>query len=179
MCLTADLPPDWLPDAGEGSCCYGAALDGPHACTCWVDVHDPHQPEQADPDPEAMRLLAAGVQPNTRDRMCSDCAYRPGSPERAGDPRYRGDAEFLEDLAGTGQRFWCHQGLSRRVGRTFTGRMSVPSGPGDYDPPIIDGIPYQLDGQPGLVCAGWAARHRALTALADRELARESAPAVS
>lgn len=35
---------------------------------------------------------------------------------------------------------------------------------GDYQPPIVEGIPYRADGQPGLLCAGWVARNRALTA---------------
>ncbi|HEY0641266.1 MAG TPA: hypothetical protein VGD67_26860 [Pseudonocardiaceae bacterium] len=154
-----------LPDAGDGYCCLGAVMRGPDGCTCWTDVHDR---DQAEPDPTAVQLLAAGVTPSVRPQMCGDCAYRPGSPERTGDDRFRGDAELLEDLAADGTRFWCHDGMRRRLGRTFTvaghPAMSVPSGPGDYAPPIVDAVPYRADGQPGLLCAGWDARRRALTA---------------
>lgn len=55
--------------------------------------------------------------PVTRRLMCDDCAYRPGSPEKSGDPMYRGDATDLEMIAETGT-FFCHQGLRRIVSVT-------------------------------------------------------------
>ena len=97
--------------------------------------------------------------------MCHDCAYRPNSPEKTGDEAYAGDPQELERLARE-DRFWCHDGM--RQPRSW---LHPPSGvtiaavlAGDYQPPIIEGIPWRADGQPGLLCAGWAARRRALTA---------------
>lgn len=39
--------------------------------------------------------------------------------------------------------------------------MRIPADPGrdgDYQPPIVLGVPFRADGQPGLLCAGWAGR---------------------
>lgn len=152
--------PDF-PDLG-GGCCWGADLYGPESCTaCWEPVYDL---EQADPDPLAVRLLAGGVTPVTRTAMCGDCAYRPGSPEKAGDPQHRGDAEFLEHIAQAGERFWCHQGMRRPLLYRHPSGAQVPGHPAAYKPPIVDGVPYQADGRPGELCAGWDARRRALAA---------------
>ena len=46
-------------------------------CTCWKPIHDRRQ----------RRALRAGP-PVVRARACSDCAYRPDSPERAGADGY-------------------------------------------------------------------------------------------
>lgn len=155
--------PDF-PDLG-GGCCYGADLYGPERCTCWRPVYDL---EQAEPDDLSRRLLAGGVQPVTRTTMCADCAYRPGSPEKAGDPQHRGDGEFLEHIAGAGERFWCHQGMRRPLLYRHPSGAEIPGHPAAYAPPIVDGVPYQADGRPGELCAGWDARRRALAARADR-----------
>jgi hypothetical protein len=151
-------PPD-APDAGEGACCIGAAVYGPERCTCWEPVHDL---EQATPDPELVQWLAAGIQPVTRRRMCADCAYRPGSPERTGDKGYQGDAESLHELAAAGERFWCHQGIRRTAAWRHPAGVEAPGSPAAYDPPIVDAVPYRADGTPAELCAGWDARRRAI-----------------
>jgi hypothetical protein len=153
-------PPD-PPDAGQGACCDGSAMRGPEGCTCWEPVHDL---EQAEPDPVVAGWLAAGVQPVTRRRMCADCAYRPGSPERAGDPGVSGDAEQLQEPAETGDRFWCHQGIRRITAWRHPSGTEVPGSAAAYDPPIGAGVPWQADGSPAELCAGWAARRRATEA---------------
>lgn len=147
-----------LPDAGGGMCCYGAAVYGPERCTCWEPEYDL---EQADPDPTAMALLAAGVQPSTRSRMCGDCAYRPGSPEKRGAPDHDGDPDALEEFAAV-SRFWCHQGMRRPVRLRHPSGTAVDGHPAAYAPPVVDAVPYRADGSPGELCAGWAARRRAL-----------------
>lgn len=138
-----------LPDAGGGACCIGAAVYGPDRCTCWEPVHDL---AQAVPDTAA----ATGVRP----RMCPDCAYRPGSPERAGDP----DAQ--EPPPPGGAPFHCHEGM-----RAITARIHRPTGvrvpaatiggtPMEFDPPVVDGRPHLADGSPAPICAGWWAIDR-------------------
>lgn len=150
-----------FPQIGDGTCCAGAAMLGPERCTCWEAIHDL---EQQPPDQEKVRWLAAGVEPVTRDSMCGDCAYRPDSPERRGDPSYLGNAEDLERMAAY-DRFWCHQGMRRRIAwRHPSGAVFEKDHPGSYDPPIIGGIPYRVDGSPGELCAGWDARRRAIAA---------------
>jgi hypothetical protein len=144
------------------TCCIGVIERGPAACTCWRPVYDL---DQTDPDPDTVIALVLGTeQPPTRHRMCEDCAYRPNSPERSGDERMAGDADELERLAATGTRFWCHDGMRRPIAWRHPLGMRIPAaGDGDYQPPIIEGIPWRADGSPGLLCAGWSARHRALT----------------
>lgn len=137
-----------LPDAGEGACCYGAIMYGPQRCTCWDARYDQ---EQADPVPG---------KPATRDRLCADCAFRPGSPERLGVPGYNGSEGELDDLVMTGSPFYCHQGLRHQVSLVHPSGAEVQAHPGAYDPPIVDGVPYKADGTPGELCAGWAARRR-------------------
>lgn len=164
MCLLYGQDNPDLPDTGA-YCCEGAVLVGPHACTCWTEEYDL---AQAPPDEQAIRLLAAGVQPTCQPTRCGDCAYRPGSPERTGAENYEGDAESLEQLAAEGDRFWCHQGMRRVSHLAHPTGVSTPGHPAAYRPPIVDGVPYQADGTPGLLCAGWEARrrhHEALRAL--------------
>lgn len=157
-----------LPDPGNaGECCWGASLYGPARCTCWTAVHDL---EQTDPDRTLRAALAAGCPPSVRPSMCVDCAYRPGSPEKSGDPRMAGSPESLEALAASGEPFWCHQGQRRTLRRVHPDGAVQEAGPGAYDPPIVDGIPWKADGQPGEMCAGWDARRRALAARAEAEL---------
>lgn len=149
-----------LPDAGEGMCCYGAAVFGAHRCTCWQPVYDL---EQQPIDEQAAHWLACGIEPVTRRRMCGDCAYRPDAPERNGVPGFAGDAETLERFVLTGSRFWCHVGIRRALKWVHPSGAEVPGHAGDYDPPKRGGVPYRADGSPGEVCAGWDARRRALT----------------
>lgn len=163
LCGLARPVPD-LPDAGEGMCCDGAAIFGPRRCTCWVPVYDL---DQAEPDPLAVKLLAAGVEPVTRAKPCADCAYRPDSPERQGSPEVIGDQELLEEIVTSGSRFWCHQGIRRPVAWQHPSGAQVPGSPVNYSPPIVGAVPYQASGQPAEVCAGWAARRaRFLASLA-------------
>lgn len=139
-----------FPDLGL-FCCYGVTLDGPSGCTCWTAVYSADQ-----------TTPAVGV-PVTRRLMCEDCAYRPSSPEKRGDPMYRGDAVELEMAAETGT-FFCHQGLRRIVKWVHSSGAEYPAPPGGYDPPIVDNVPYRTDGMPEELCAGWDARRRALAA---------------
>jgi hypothetical protein len=170
--LNAPVEPRF-PETGDPGCCEGAAILGPHRCTCWQPVFDL---EQAPVDQETLALLNAGVEPNTRRRMCEDnqagdrgCAYRPGSPERNGDPHFQGDAEFLENLAAQDRRFWCHQGMRKITAWRHPSGMEIPDEPGAaYDPPIVGNVPWKADGTPGELCAGWAARRRALAAKDNR-----------
>lgn len=142
-----------LPEVDDGLCCTGAAMYGAGGCTCWRSVYDV---DQADPMPAARVVRPGG--------MCGDCAYRPGSPEKAGDPGYRGDADQLEVWAEAATPFHCHDGLRRRVGRRHPAGVELHSPADEYDPPILDGVPYRADGQPGYLCAGWDARRRAIAA---------------
>jgi hypothetical protein len=144
---------DW-PDAGDGACCWGAAAGGgARCCTCWEPVYDLTQVP-----------VTAGTEGGLRTQMCGDCAYRPGSPERAGDERVAGDTELLDRIVITGDRFWCHQGIRRIVHYVHgpTGTVYVPLEGLDaaYDPPIRrpDGLPFKADGSGADLCAGWAAR---------------------
>jgi hypothetical protein len=141
-----------MPDPVHGACCDGSAVKGSQYCTCWEPRFDAEQ-----------QPVIEG-EPGTRTAMCGDCAFKPGSPERQGDERYNGDPEFLDRIVVTGERFFCHAGIRQAV------KLVHPSGaevdllalvPGDYRPPIADGIPYKADGSPGDLCAGWAARRRA------------------
>lgn len=148
-----------LPDAGKGYCCMGAAVYGPNRCTCWEEEYDLEQaPLQvhADVAPRALPLLESTGQP------CHDCAYRSGSPERRGDSGYSGDADELDELAGTNTPFWCHKGMRRVARVVHPSGVEVPGHPAAYQPPVQDGVPYCADGQPARVCAGWLARRRVL-----------------
>lgn len=143
-----------LPDTG-GICCYGAAVYGPHRCTCWTPVYDV---EQTDPMPDIPRVRPDG--------MCGGCAYRPGSPERQGDPEHAGDADTLEQLAATSVPFWCHDGIRRPVKLVHPSGVEIPGHAADYDPPTVGAVPFRANGRMAYLCAGWAARNRALTAAA-------------
>ena len=149
--------PDW--PGTDGTCCYGAAVYGPSRCTCWTPVYDLHQQPA---DEHLLGLLAAGVQPNTRSLMCAGCAYRPGSPERAGDPRHVGDADELERIA-VQSRFWCHQGIRRVTKWVHPSGAEAPGHPAAYEPVTVALVPLRADGTPAELCAGWAARRRAVT----------------
>ncbi len=148
-------------------CCPGTITEWLTGCTCWVPLYDRRQIE---PDPVTIAALALGEQqPEVRDRMCGDCAYRPGSPEKSGNPGFELTADQLEDLAARDHRFWCHDGLRQPTAWQHPAGLVIPAHPdrtGDYQPPTHLGIPYRVDGQPGLVCAGWNARRRALAAAA-------------
>lgn len=125
-------------------CCWPELNKGPDHCLCWEPVFDV---DQAQPRPPA------GPQDlNTAPAKCHDCAWRKGSPEMA-DEYTR---EALIASAREGRPFWCHQGMRRpRLWRHPDGR-EVPGSPDDWQPAQVNGIPYQADGTPGILCAGWA-----------------------
>lgn len=153
-----DVAPVEVPEAGvpgvDPGCCMGSAMDGPRGCSCWTPVYDADQVEPL-----------VGLPRPTRPRMCGDCAYRPGSPERSGDESYTADAEQLEHLAATGTPFGCHDGMRRVIGwRHPSGAYVAATSTDYYQPPIRGGVPYRADGTPGELCAGWDARRRALAA---------------
>jgi hypothetical protein len=129
-------------------CCYPAAMDGARFCTCWVPIFD-----------EPQRSPRTQVEAKTRAKSCHDCAYRRGSPERE-------SGKDLEDL----DNFWCHQGIRRPVAYRHTdGRVrpvtDYATSP-DYQPPMVDGVPYRANGRPADRCAGWAAIQAARKAAA-------------
>jgi hypothetical protein len=126
-------------------CCWGEVVGGARACLCWQPVFDV---EQAPPQPAGD---VAGLP--VRERMCGDCAYRPGSPERA-----EGYAEeCLLALPADGELFFCHSGMRRPTHWEHPDGRTVPASDADYQPPVVGGVPYRADGRPGLLCAGWAA----------------------
>ncbi|GAA4845689.1 hypothetical protein GCM10023201_41340 [Actinomycetospora corticicola] len=160
--VTPGGPATDLPDAGEGACCWGNVIGGPNHCTCWVPVYDL---EQGPLDETLAGWLAAGVEPNTAATMCGGCAYRPGSPEKLGDDRHAADADELERVAGSAtDRFFCHAGIRRVVRWRHPSGAEIDGHAASYHPPIRHGAPWRADGQPAELCAGWAARRRALTA---------------
>lgn len=135
------------PDVGNGElpCCLGSAVYGPERCTCWESEHDQEQqPPKAGPR-------------NVRVRMCEDCAFRPGSPERSGDARYEhSDEDGLDDVM-RGE-FVCHQGMRRLVREVHPSGAELVACPGAYEP---GDPPMKADGSPADYCAGWwAAKQR-------------------
>lgn len=142
--IYADQHPD-DEDAAEGSlwCCESAVYRGLAHCTCWEPIYDVAQmPPMTDTVPGVMT------------EKCHDCAFRPGSPERSD--------EYLRDelyaLPAKGEPFWCHQGLRQPARwRHKTLGLEVPGDPADWQPPIVDGVPYLADGRAGNLCAGWVA----------------------
>jgi hypothetical protein len=132
-----------------GDCCIGSAVMGIRRCTCWEPVYDLTQD---------VGLITEAI-PEARAEMCHDCAYRPDSPEHANEHT----AEMIDSLPDAGTPFFCHQGIRCIVAWRHPCGLELPSGSGAYDPPIMTlrgaRIPFRADGQPGLVCAGWATRH--------------------
>lgn len=140
--------PAMWPAAAFG-CCIGAAVYGPSRCTCWEPVFECEQ-QPARPGP----IVAAP-------RMCSDCAYRADSPERA--DGYMAEVLLL-DLPNGRAPFWCHSGhdggpgMRRPVAYRHPHLGELPGDPSDWQPLIADGVPRMADGRPAPHCAGWAAR---------------------
>lgn len=152
--MCGGVVPQELPDAGNGACCYGAAIYGPNRCTCWTAVFDLEQQE-----------IRPGLPlPRIPVRMCADCAYRPGSPERTGEEGYAGDEDELDRLVETGEPFCCHEGIRRPLKWVHPSGAEVPGMDAAYDPPIVDRIPYKADGTPADVCSGWLLRRAKLLA---------------
>lgn len=140
-----------LPDIGNGEvpCCYGSAHSGPSGCTCWTPVYDVEQlaPQQGPPAERA--------------RMCLDCAFRAGSPERSGAAGYDHNSEAdLEDLVLSSVSFACHQGMRRCVELVHPSGARFSRGPGDYVPLLTAAGAHKADGSPADLCAGLAAARR-------------------
>lgn len=160
-----DEPLPELPDLGlEVPCCSASSYRDFSACTCWRPVYEPG--EQADPVGD----LTPQVRPAG---MCGDCAYRPGSPEKLGDPEHRGDATELEMLAESGRPFHCHDSMRRIVRWVHPSGAEIPGHDAAYVPPIIEGVPIKTDGTAAFLCAGWHARRRAIVAAVAKEAAAE------
>lgn len=126
-------------------CCMGAAAMG--RCTCWRTEYDV---DQAEPRTD---LEAA-----TRDALCVDCACWPDSPERSGNEHVAHDEEALDHMVVTGQTFFCHQGMRRRVAEVHPDGTRLELGGHGFAPAEVDGVPYKADGTPADVCAGYARR---------------------
>jgi hypothetical protein len=133
-------------DDDEAPCCMSGAMHGPRACTCWQPVYDR---EQAEPKLK--------LQPASRTKCCADCAYLNGSPEKLA-----GRGEELDDIAGDGSRFSCHQGMRRVLVYRHPNGREIAADPAEYQPPIVGLVPFKADGTPADLCAGWAARRKAL-----------------
>jgi hypothetical protein len=134
------------PDADGTGCCWGDVLDGPEGCNCWKPVFNA---EQADP------VLPAAVEDiGVQKRMCGDCAFRKGSPERSDEWKQ----EALLSLAEEATPFYCHEDMRRPIRWEHPDGRVVEGSTDDWQPPIVNGLPFRLDGRPGLLCAGWAAR---------------------
>lgn len=137
------------PDEGDPSvpaallgCCMGATVDLAD-CTCWVPIF---ATEQAAPRPPAS---ADDLQVGPK--MCGDCAFRKGSPERSSE----WEEEALFGLAASGTPFWCHAGMRKPIRWEHPAGLTVDGDPDDWMPPMLHGVPYRNDGQPALLCAGW------------------------
>jgi hypothetical protein len=132
------------PDDEGAGCCWGSVLD-PRRCSCWTPIFEVGQ--QPPRPPTCAEELKA------RPAMCGDCAFRPGSPERADE----WTADALYDSARTGVPFWCHDGMRRPARWVHPDGRTVEGSPDDWQPTKVGNIPYRADGSPGLLCAGWAA----------------------
>jgi hypothetical protein len=132
-------------NAGNGMCCVPAARHGSMECICWQPVWDTEQQD----------LRPSAPAPASPPRMCADCAYRPRSPERTGDPSYKGDTGHLQAIATAGDPFWCHQGMRRPLKWVHPSGAEIPGSPANYRPPIRGGVPYKADGTAADLCSGW------------------------
>lgn len=140
-------PDEEVPASGL-LCCWGATIYGPDRCTCWEPVYDVEQTVPAEPATRGGCIAA--------DTLCGDCAFRPGSPERADE----WSREHLYRLADTGEPFWCHRGMRRPLRYQHPDGRVASGSPDDWQPLTLNGVPYQADGTPGLLCAGWSKRNR-------------------
>ena len=143
--ISADNPA--LDGQKQRFCCHGDSVYGPGRCTCWEMIYDL---DQQPIKPDALTPM--------RSTMCGDCACRPESPERNGDPEFRHSGEGqLQAILDGSSPFFCHQGIRRLVGmRHPDGTVIDLESPGGYKPPMDGERPYRADGSPAAVCAGWA-----------------------
>ena len=139
----AELNPRVEPESA--GCCWGEVHRGHEHCLCWIAEFDV---EQAEPRPPTG---PADIAPEPT--MCGDCAFRPGSPERADEWM----ASALYASASEGKPFFCHRGMRRPVRWRHPDGRVVDGSRDDWQPPMVRGLPYQADGSPGRLCTGWAA----------------------
>lgn len=138
--------PDLPPPNPDVPCCEASA-NNPDVCTCWEPIYDR-------PPMPAGGTLAGPSAP--RPRMCGDCAYRPGSPERL-----ELDGAQLE--APLSQVFLCHDGMPKLLGWTHPElpgvclRAAAIGDRDNYGPVVRGPHAWQADGTPALVCGGWMA----------------------
>ena len=146
--ISHDLP---FPDVTDGEpCCYGYAIHGPGRCTCWRPVHDLPQRK------------VKPAKPAVRARCCGDCAFRPDSPERNGVEGYQNNSQAeIDALVQGSATFFCHQGTRRIIAYEHepTG-ATIDAPPADYDPPIMNNVPYKANGKPQDICAGLCAARK-------------------
>lgn len=134
------------PDDDGVGCCWGDVQNGAEGCRCWVPIYDAEQAVPVPPaSPDDIQI---------QKRMCGDCAFRKGSPERTDEWK----DEALLSLAEEGTPFYCHEDMRRPVRWEHPDGRVIDGSTDDWQPPIIRGLPYRIDGRPGLLCAGWAAR---------------------
>lgn len=142
--LWARTHPD---DDSPGGCCEGEVNKGAEYCTCWIPEWNA---AQAPP-----RLPVTPQDIAVRARMCDDCAFRPGSPERGDGDGWMADTLYA--LPSDGQPFYCHDGMRRPTRWRHPDGRQIAGSDADWQPPMISGVPFRLDGRIGLLCAGWAA----------------------
>jgi hypothetical protein len=135
------------PDDVRDICCDGVWTGGWEGCTCWVPEYDLEQADE-------LQMPASPTDIETPAQLCTDCAFRPGSPERADE----WTREALYQSAAEGRPFWCHQGIRRPLRWRHPDGRVIDGSPVDYDPPQVRGIPFRADGRPAALCAGWAYR---------------------
>lgn len=159
------------PDDDMDGCCFGVAVYGPDRCTCW----EPRYDGQTQLVPDLTAEVGAA-----RDSKCGDCAFRKDSPELTveytretllslavrGDPTVPVTRATI--ASGEASPFWCHQGMRRPTHfehvSDLTGKPTgrrVEGSTDDWQPPMLNGVPYRLDGQPGLLCAGYVRQREA------------------
>ena len=162
--IHSDKAQSW-PDASGGiPCCMGYAAGGPGFCTCWEPVVDlKQQPFNGD---ETIP---------TAEVPCHDCAYRKGSPERAGADGYSGDEDTLFHIAATGKAvFFCHQGVPRTLKWRHPSGMEIEAHPASYQYSfaIVNGerLPLKADGSIASLCGGYCAKRKAFTEAREKNL---------
>lgn len=156
------VPAEWY--AEHGPCCFAAANTEGDSCDCWIPVLWPEHETNRDGHP----IREEGPQ-NVKREMCSDCAFKPTSPERA-----KQDGAPLD--YGPDRPFTCHtaEGVDHYSIGQWSGhsmpRVTVwvhpPSGvtmpvtEDDYKPVSRGNRSWLADGSPAPFCAGWGAVNR-------------------
>ncbi|GAB2906956.1 hypothetical protein GCM10027047_01520 [Rhodococcus aerolatus] len=125
--------PDGIP------CCTGGSFTDAERCEQWHPVLDEQPSTEVEHGPMAIA-----------ETLCHDCAYRPGSPERAQQGGDQLDASIR-------QPFTCHQGMARAVRYEHPNGHTRPGEPGDYRPVERGGQAWRTGGTLAQHCAGWAA----------------------